>query len=199
MSIYRAIFFDADGVLIRAPKLFSAVYEERVGMEKGHLQPFFVGDFQAALAGKADLKELIVKNRDLWQWAKNPQILLDDWFVTENCPDRALLTLVKQRRAAGRMVCMATSQEAYRARYLREVMFPGLFDKYFISSELGCTKNDPHFFELALQQLKLKLPDLRPEEIVYFDDSQDHLDSAAQLGIVTCLYRELEDATKVLH
>ncbi len=194
----RAILFDADGVIIRPPKLFSYIYEEEHGLAPGSLQPFFNEEFEAVTAGHGDLKELIRKRNDLWRWPGDPAELLTQWFTAENHVDQALIDLIRRQRAGGRCVYLATNQEKYRAAYLREVMFPGVFDELFISCELGCLKTEQRFFKQVLERLQEAEPTLSPEQVLYFDDRQDALDTAAAAGIATCLYKNPTQIKKVL-
>ena len=56
------------------------------------------------------------------------------------------------------------------------------FDKVFFSHEMGLEKPDPEIFRQVAQQ-----SDIRPEETVFIDDTQENLDSAKRLGFHTLL------------
>lgn len=172
---------------------FSRVYAGKHGLSLEELENFFDDEFRLTSIGKADLKELIVRRRELWRLNGSPEQLLEEWFATENHPNRPLLEIVKQKRAEGMLVALASVQEKYRAAYMCKTMFPEAFDEYFFSCELGYSKKDPAFFAAILQKLQL-----RPEEVVYFDDSQSALDTAAKTGIVTYLYANPEQVAAIL-
>lgn len=197
MSEFKAALFDADGVLITPEKLFSVQYAEKYGLNPNDFQAFFVGEFSDAITGKADLKELIVKHNDLWHWDGDPQELLDMWFASENHIDNNVLEIVKQQKAKGLPVYMATNQEKYRAEYLRSVMFPDVFDGVFVSSELGYMKRDDGYWPPVLGKLALAVPGIEPSQVVYFDDSQDSIDGATRAGIHAILYKSIEQITEV--
>tara|TARA_B110000240_G_scaffold168791_1_gene191407 strand:- start:47 stop:667 length:621 start_codon:yes stop_codon:yes gene_type:complete len=56
--------------------------------------------------------------------------------------------------------------------------FCELFDKMYLSHELGLRKPDAKIFEYILKEQKLKA-----EEVFFIDDSQQHIASAKKLGI----------------
>lgn len=194
----RAVIFDADGVLILAPQLFSRVYATRRGLDPLSLEPFFGHDFKRALTGDADLKDLL-STSPLWDWEGDPQDLIDEWFASENHPNHDLIALIHHLRESGKPVFLATNQERYRADYLRNVMFPGLFDELFISCELGCTKSGDEYWRILLERVGKLIPGIKPEEITYFDDSQSHLDPALRAGISAHLYRSSDQVRHLLH
>ena len=56
--------------------------------------------------------------------------------------------------------------------------FCELFDKMYLSHELGLRKPDVKIFEYILKEQKLKA-----EEVFFIDDSPQHIDSAKKIGI----------------
>jgi putative hydrolase of the HAD superfamily len=193
----KAALLDADGVVIMPQKLFSRQYAEKYGYDPESFQEFFTGEFSDAINGKADLKDLIRKHNDIWHWNNDPQELLDMWFAAENVIDKEVLEVVAQQRDKGLPVYMATNQEQYRAMYLREVMFPDVFDSLFVSSEIGYMKRDPEYWVAVLGKLEVDVPGIKPEQIVFFDDSQDSIDGAAHSGIRAYLYKNIDQMREV--
>ena len=63
---YKAIFFDADGVLIKSKHQFSDRLEKEYGIKSEKLQPFFMGVFRQCSVGKADLKKELEKVVGNW-------------------------------------------------------------------------------------------------------------------------------------
>ena len=58
--------------------------------------------------------------------------------------------------------------------------FCNLFDKMYLSHELGLRKPDAAIFEYILKEQNLK-----PEEVFFIDDSPEHIQGANKLGIKT--------------
>lgn len=56
------------------------------------------------------------------------------------------------------------------------------FDRLFVSSEIGLRKPDAEAFDFVMDAISVK-----PEELLFFDDSQENIDGAKQLGIQTAL------------
>ncbi|MBW3538079.1 HAD-IA family hydrolase [Candidatus Parcubacteria bacterium] len=198
MSEIKAAIFDADGVVIMPQKLFAGQYAQRYGLDPKSFQVFFTGEFSDAITGQADLKDLIRKHHDIWRWGRDPQELLDMWFAAESVTDKELLEVVAGQRDNGLPVYMATNQERYRARYLRKVMFPDTFDGFFISCEIGYMKRDPEYWVPVLQRLAVDVPGIKPDQMVFFDDSQDSIDGAKAAGIAAYLYEDVEQVRRIL-
>ena len=198
MNTIKAVIFDADGVIVKPPQLFSQFYAQKYGYDVGKFTAFFKGEFGDAITGKADLKDLLRKHHEIWQWDKDPQELLDMWFEAENHLDPAVMDYVKKLHAQGMPIYLASNQEKYRAQYFRDTVFPDTFDDMFFSSDIGCMKRDSDFWKIVLQKLEEDIPGIQPAEIIFFDDSQDSVDGAQAAGINAHLYAGVEVLTKEL-
>jgi putative hydrolase of the HAD superfamily len=187
----KAILFDADGVLTVPEELFSVVYARSHGLDIARFDRFFQETFPAALVGQADLKELIAQSHDIWQ-TSDPDAVVDQWLRSEDVRNEEALEIIQQLRHGGIKCYLATNQEKYRGNYMQDKMFAGQFDGYFISNELGVKKPEREFFEKAIAGMRADIPDLKPEEVVFLDDTPSHIDGAQQLGIDARLYTDLE-------
>lgn len=193
MSEVRAVIFDADGVSIHPSENFSVQYAKSRGMNPSTLQPFFGEEFNQAMIGQADLRELLEKYKDLWEFEGTVDDLLHEWFETLNLPNNEVVELIKNLKNQGVKCYLATNQEKYRTQYFRDVMFPGLFDQIFSSSEIGAKKSNPEYFRHVLGELALE--GFKPKEVAYFDDEQPNVDVARNLGISAFIY---ESPTQIL-
>lgn len=198
MSKYRVALVDVDGVLLLVPKYFSHVYAEEKGLDKDRFDKFFAAYRDDVAKGKTDYRQLIIEHNDVWEWDKGPDELLDKWFKYENFPNNKLIKIFQQARKTGLKVYLASDQDKYRAKYLKENMFNDLIDGAFISSELKHNKIEPEFFKLALAKLRLTNKDLKPSEVIYLDDSQHNIDSAKQSGIAAFIYKSPEQVKSYL-
>jgi putative hydrolase of the HAD superfamily len=194
---YRVALFDADGVLVTPTEPFSHTYSRERGLDSEHMGDFFAGDFQLALRGKADVKDLITKHRDYWGWQDDPQGLLDKWFATEDHPNRQLLDYIQTLRANGLRCYLATDQEKHRQTYLQNITFKDTLDGVFASSEFGHVKREPAYFKKLIQKLTAIMPGLKPAEIIYFDDAQKNIDSAKAAGITAYLYTDIDQVKQL--
>lgn len=193
MSIhYKVALFDADGVTITPPRPYSYQHAETHRLDVKKFEAFFGGDFQLALRGKADLKELIMKHASLWKPNGDPQYILNAWFEAENFPNHPLLGFIQQLRSQDTKCFLASDQEKYRAEYLKRSMFSDEFDGMFLSCDIGVTKRDPTFFPSVMARLSAKIPKLQPRHIIYFDDNETNVFNAKKAGIDAWVYQDVD-------
>lgn len=198
MINHKCVLFDADGVLTFPEELFTVVYARSRGLDPEPFEDFFRNEWQSIVTGDSDLKESIAGNPDLWQWDGTVDELIDFWCKTEDIRNEELVNVISELKEKGILCFLATDQEKYRAEYMKNVMFKDLFIDYFISSDLGATKTDPRFFELVLENLTVKHPGIKPNEIIFFDDSQSKVDTAKALGIDARLFKSNEQVRELL-
>ncbi len=98
----------------------------------------------------------------------------------------------------GTLCYLATEQEMHRAKYMNDVMFKDLFDGSFVTAEIGLRKSNPEFFKVVIDRLSARIDNLKPEEIVFFDDSQSKVNSAAKAGIIAHLFTGVGSVRKEL-
>jgi putative hydrolase of the HAD superfamily len=189
MSEIKVILFDADGVVVTSGRPFSHQHAAKMGFDYAEITPFFKGDFQKALVGEADLKDLLDKHRDIWRWDGSVHDLMQQWFRAEHIIDEELVSEIKKLREAGFVCLLATNQEKYRAQYLAEEMFSGVFDHVYSSAELGVKKPAPEFYQKILGSPSV---DVKPEEVMYFDDDAENINTAKSIGINAILYEEID-------
>ncbi|MFP4424347.1 MAG: HAD family hydrolase [Candidatus Woesearchaeota archaeon] len=183
--------FDADGVVIRGD-MFSIRYAKDYGIPPEELLPFFKGAFRECIVGKADLKEEIAPWLPRWNWHGSVDDFLEYWFKAEHQIDKRVVAKIEQLRKQGYPCFLATNQEKYRIRYMKEKMgFDRLFDKLFSSAEIGYQKPQPEFFTYIIRELQVG-------QIIYFDDSESHVKEAKEQGIDACLYTRFSDFESTL-
>ena len=183
----KCLLLDVDGVLITSER-FSKQYQETFGISNELMLPFFESEeFEATHNGKGDLKQILTPYLAKWKWQGSVEELLEWWFRAQSTPNVKLLSVVKELRAKGMKCYLATNQEQYRTDYLRKQL-GDQFDGIFASCEMGCQKPSFEFFEKVLEETKVK-----PEEIVFFDDTQKHVDGAKKLEIKAYFYTSFED------
>lgn len=185
----KAALFDLDGIVIVGRKRF---FSERLAEEHNipldDVMEFFLNDLKPCSMGKADLKEAIAPYLSKWNWQGTVDDLLEYWFTSENTKNEEVLTIVKQLRNSGVKCYIASRQEKYRIQYLEEVVgLKEYFDGTFVTCNVGFDKSEPEFFEHVMKELSL-----RPEEILFFDDTQKNVDTAGAMGISAHFYDGLE-------
>ncbi len=187
----KCVLFDVDGVLVHT-KQFSYQYCELYDISIDKMLPFFKGDFQEALVGRADLLEIVKPWLPKWKWSDTPEKFLRKWFELENHVDQKVIAIVDKLRSEGIKCYVATNQEKHRTRFMSDGMgFGELFDGIFSSANIGFTKPDKRYYEFILKELNKE--GIASREIFYFDDSEKNIVAADLLGINARLYEKFAD------
>lgn len=201
--IYKAIFWDADGVVLRSSRLFSEQLEIDYGIKTEILQPFFTGVFRQCSIGKADLKEELSKVIGEWGWKGTVEELMDYWFTKGTELDQVVLEYVQIIRDTGVRCFMTTDQERYRGERLQNLLGSHKpFERVFYSGQIGAIKKDPiyyeHVYEVINRASRGMSMLISKENILVIDDSEKNIETAKALGFATHLYTNLENLKRFL-
>lgn len=194
----RVILFDLDGLVIVGRKLlFSLRLSEKKNIPKEKIDEFFLNDFRECSFGRADLKEKIAPYLLKWNYDGTVDDLLKFWFESENAIDLEVLKIITDLRSKGIKCYIATRQEKYRMSYLlNDLKLKGYFDGTFCTCDIGYDKWQKEYWDFVFDKLKLK-----PEEIMFFCDTQKNVDAAEKLGVKAFFYTNinlLKDKTAFL-
>lgn len=186
------MIFDADGVMIKSETMFSKIYEKEYGIADGTMLPFFEGVFSDCLVGKADLKKELLPYLKKWKWKKSVEDFINFWHTSEHFINHELVEYVQNLRKRGIKCYLATNQEKYRTEYMiNEMGFAGVFDDIFSSAYIGYKKPNHNFFQYVMEKINV-----RKNEVVFWDDTQGHVDSAKIFGISAEFYMDIDDFKK---
>lgn len=187
----KAVLFDVDGVLING-NLFSQNYFDDFGYKIP--SDFFVTEFEDALVGKKDLKEILRSKLVEWKWKKSVDELVEYWLNVSQEVDQELVNVVLLLKSKGIKCFVVTNQEKYRAENVAvKLGFNKLFDGFFPSAHVGYTKPNSKFFQKVLKKINYQA-----DNVVYFDDSPENIRGASLLGIKAFLYKDSDTLKKVL-
>lgn len=188
----KVVIFDADGVAIIGEK-FSNNLARDFGITTEITKSFFTGPFQDCRIGRADLKEVITPYLGGWGWKGSVEELLEYWFKSEHKINQDLIDYVRELRGRGIQCFLATNQEKYRTQYmLNEMDFAKIFDRLYVSSELGVLKTNPEFYAKIIEDLG----DIDKKEILFWDDDPKHIEVAKNYGILGEAYTSFADCRK---
>jgi putative hydrolase of the HAD superfamily len=194
----KAVVFDADEMIIKRKEYFSAKISREHHIPEEKVMPFFKGEFQDCVVGKADLKKVIQPYLKEWAWQGTVEDLLKYWFESEQEIDERILEQINNLKSKGAKCYLATKQEKYRTEYLRKNLgFEDLFDGIYSSCEMGYKKPDKDFFEYINDDLK-KGENLKPEEIMFWDNEEANVAAAKGVGWQSHLYDGFEDFEKII-
>ncbi len=191
----KAILFDADGVIINKPKLFSQYLMEEYNVPPDSILSFFENEFQLSVVNQADLKVIIEPYIKKWNWPKSVDELLEYWFKKEHYVDQRIVDLVTALKSRN-ILCVATSnQEKYRSSYIKnEMEFNKFLDAVYTSSDLGVKKPQPEFWQAIYD----KIQPMAKSEILVLDDKTANIESARDFGFHAEFYENFDNFEKIL-
>jgi len=176
---YKAVIFDLNGVFIRSPFL-----SDRFRQDFGVPTEEFLSVLKEVMAhvrlpGADSVYSRFLPHLQKWGVHLTEEQFLDYWFGAEKeVPE--MITLASGLGARGMRVIILSNNFRERAeyydrnfRFLREMP-----DAVYYSWRTGLVKPDE-----AAYRLIMKENGLRPEECIYFDDSEKNVSVASALGI----------------
>lgn len=143
--------------------------EATIAFEAGKITP---QEFYCQIKQMLDLKLSYDSFIPIWN---------DIFFLSPN--NRSTFKLVNSLRR-GYKTALLSNINTLHYEYVRE-NFPvfGVFDRTFLSFQLGLIKPDPQIYNKVIQELKVS-----PQEVFYTDDRADLVESAKSLGINACIF-----------
>lgn len=179
------LLMDIDGV-IQHGEMFSRRYSREYDVPLDTLKVFFDGAFQDCILGNKDLKDELLFVLHDWHWKKSVNELLYYWFEETTQFDIHVLDTIRTIRSTGIKVYGASNQEHHRARYfMQKTELKDYLDEFFYSAQLQTAKPHKSFFQKIIESLMVS-----PSDIIYWDDNEDNVRTAAALGIRSHLYTE---------
>ncbi|MHB8155215.1 MAG: HAD family hydrolase [Candidatus Omnitrophota bacterium] len=144
-----------------------------IAFEAGKITP---EDFYLQVKQMLDLKLSYISFEPIWN---------DIFFLSAK--NRSVFSLVNNLRANYK-TAMLSNINILHHEYLKK-NFPvfGVFDKVFLSFQLGFVKPDKEIYNLVIRELGVE-----PEEIFYTDDRKELVESAKSLGIRGCVFTNFE-------
>jgi putative hydrolase of the HAD superfamily len=193
LSGKKILLFDADGVVIE-PWGFARRLEAHYGLTPAETRPFFTGPFQACLLGQSALDVVLPPFLNSWEWKETVDEFIRLWLVSENQPRAELMKLIADCRTEGFLCCLASNQEPVRAAYIGADMgFNQAFDRLYFSCDLGRMKPSADYYQAIQNDLGVE-----GNQILFWDDSPEHVAGATQAGWNAHLYKGMESSLGVL-
>ena len=190
----KAIIFALNGVFLKSEYLTNRIEEK-----------FSIPSNESFSVLKESLKETRLNPKvkifkywiDLFKKYKvniTESEFLSFWFSGESLANDFVL-FSKKLRKRGLKVYILSNNFKERTEYYRK-NFKEIFsnvDNAFFSWETGYVKSDPKAYTNLLSIIKVK-----PEETLYFDDSEENVQLAKSLGINAYVYRDFDSTKKIL-
>ena len=140
-------------------------------------------------AGKISPEDFYLKVKDMLNLTLSFNSFIPIWndifFLTAK--NRLVYRMVNALRLNYKTALLSNINTLHY-EYLKK-NFPvfGVFDKIFLSFQLGLIKPDKEIYKKVIQELKVS-----PEEIFYTDDRQELVESANSVGIKGCVFVNFE-------
>ena len=97
----------------------------------------------------------------------------------------------KLRKNGNRIVCASNTFEPHWT-IIEKLGLSKVFDKCYLSHEIGLTKPSRAFFEYVLENENVK-----PQDVFFTDDYKENIDAANKMGINTFWYVKGYDDSKL--
>lgn len=195
----KAIIFDVDGVLLQVPHYFTQELQNR-GYENAAeiMSVYYKNENVLCAEWKAKSTEHISPYLEKIWWNKWVEEYFNKQFQFESQYLKAsLITLIPKLRNLGIKCYLWTDQEEKRAMFLLDWLdFKNILDGYFISCYVWFRKCFPQFWDHVKETLWKQ--GIQKEEIVFFDDLQNNLDTANKQWIQAFLFTDSEQFYKDL-
>jgi putative hydrolase of the HAD superfamily len=190
----KAVILDFNGVFIKSEYLADRI-EKKYGIpgDKFYVALKKVLDMTRK-PGAEDFFKLIKLYLEELNFSISRKEFYDFWFTGEKLVPE-VLEYVKKLRVKGVKVFILSRNFRERTVYFRN-NFPEVFnniDKAYFSWETGFVKPDQRAYKQVLEENHLK-----PEECIYFDDSEENIEAAKKLGIKAYKFKGLDGAIKII-
>lgn len=190
----KAIIFDLNGVFVKSPKL-SERFEQDFGISEDVFMPALKDVMaQVRLPDAKDFFGYWQPYFEKWNLKFNREEFLEYWFGSETL-DVEMVKLAKELKTKGVKLFILSNNLRERSLYYDEhfEILNEIFDKKYFSWQTSFVKPDMQAYKLILEENNLK-----PEECIYFDDSEKNIAVSNYLGIKSFLFEGVEKTKSVL-
>jgi glucose-1-phosphatase len=186
-SEIKNIIFDLGGVLLNINPLLSLLELEKIsGIDKEELKNRFISEkvFDNYDIGvytdakfRSEMCRIINRKVDDSEMDRVWNVLLLDF-------PQARVEMLQQINKNYRVFLLSNTNSIHFQSYTHEffdkygILFADLFEKMFLSYEIGIHKPDAGIYEHLIRETNIK-----PAESVFFDDLSANIQAAEQLGI----------------
>ncbi len=186
MKNSKAIIFDLGGVILNIDYQLTITTFNELGVENADL--FYSKKVQNPIFDKIETGEISANSflEELQKQTTNASIK-----EVENAWNAMLLDLpqnrldcIKKLKNNYKIFLLSNTNEIHIKAFRKKIgeqqweAFSSLFDKMYLSHQIGFRKPGKEAFQIILEENKLK-----PNEVFFIDDSPQHIEAAKKLGI----------------
>ena len=192
----RAVLFDIGGVLEITPDLgISRRWEARLWFPAGEMDQRMRDVWRDGNIGTITLDDVHQALRDRLGLDEQQlaEYLADFWREYLGTANTDLIQYARRLRPRYRTGILSNSFVGAREREQAAYGFEDLVDEIVYSHEAGMSKPDPGIYALACARLKV-----RPQEMVFLDDTDVCVAGAREAGIHAVHYRDNTQAIQAI-
>lgn len=101
-----------------------------------------------------------------------------DMYINNNIFFQDTIQIIKYLKKLEYMVCLLSNLKEIDYEKFLQNFDTSIFDEMFLSYKLGMLKPDDNIYQYVIDKLKAS-----PEDIYFFDDNKENVDSAIRNGI----------------
>jgi putative hydrolase of the HAD superfamily len=185
----KAVILDLNGIFIRSEPLSQRIEAEFKVSAKSFYLCLEEALKPARLPNSLPFFKIIEPCLKNLNFNLSEKEFFDFWFTGERLAPE-MIALTKRWQKFGLKVIILSRNFKERTDYYRQ-NFPELFqyiNKVYFSWESGLIKPEANAYLTVLKENNLK-----PEEVVYFDDKDENIETAKALGLNSFKYKDLAD------
>ena len=200
MKNCKAIIFDLGGVLLNIDYKLTIDAFEKLGIKNAI--SFYSKKGQNSIFDKIEVGEISLKIfLELLQKQThnaNLKAVEDAWNAMLLDLPQKRLEYIKKLKNTYKIFLLSNTNEIHINAFKRNLgntkwgEFKSLFDKMYLSHEIGYRKPNKEVFQIILKE-----NGLQKMEVVFIDDSLQHIKAAENLGIKCHYLQETEDITEI--
>ncbi len=125
-----------------------------------------------------------LKTKEFFEYLKqymNEDVTLSefkDMYINNNIFFQDTIQIIKYLKKLEYMVCLLSNLKEIDYEKFLQNFDTSIFDEMFLSYKLGMLKPDDNIYQYVIDKLKAS-----PEDIYFFDDNKENVDSAIRNGI----------------
>ncbi|MFP4381316.1 MAG: HAD-IA family hydrolase [Candidatus Sumerlaeia bacterium] len=197
MSDYKCVVFDLGGIVVpETGDHVLAVMSRYLGIDPSVLMHWFQRFFQDLTTGRMTLLDAYTIALGEMAIDKTPNDArnrhLEAYAGMASAWDQDVIRLIEELREKRPVVCI-TNTEPEIADFNRKAGLFDLFDRAFISTELGLAKPEPEIFHRTAELLGMKTRD-----IIFIDDRSENVAAAKSCGMGALQYDSIAEIKKDL-
>jgi len=197
MKKYNAIIFDLGGVILNLNYSLTINEFKRLGIENSNV--FYSKSQQSNIFNQLEIgaisSKIFIKNIKKLLPKSTEKEIIYAWNIMLLDLPKVRLDYIKALKKKYKLFLLSNTNEIHinalknKIGELEWMSFVNLFDKIYLSHIIGTRKPDEEAFKIILKE-----NNLTPIEVLFIDDSLQHIKAAKKLGLN---YRHLKDGEEL--